>query len=194
MGRPSMAGQRIEEILDALELCIIEQGIQASSLESIADKAGLKRSILRHYIGNRDQIIVALSQRWRNIYSQQWQQLLSWLPSENKAESLIEAIFSIGSSDRVKGTIIGEAIFSEAKRLPEVKQDQEQVMAEFLHIFSEVLTSDHPGADATDIDLVCHGIYANYLLSESFLPLKLVDPIHKLKGASKLLCSSLSSK
>ena len=64
MPRPSMANQRREEILDALERCILEKGIQATSLEYLADKANMKRTILRHYIGNRDDIICALSQRW----------------------------------------------------------------------------------------------------------------------------------
>lgn len=191
MGRPSMAAQRIEEILDALEICIIEKGIQATSLENIADKAGFKRTILRHYIGNRDEIICALSKRWSKIYSEQWQELVAWLPSSNKTESLIDSIFTIGSKDRVNNTIIGEAIFSEAKRLEPIKQDQEGVMAEFIGCCSQVLKSDNPQASDLDIDLVSHGIYANYLMAESLLPLKLVDQIHKLKDSSKLLCKTL---
>ena len=192
MGRPSMAAQRVEEILDALEKCIIEKGIQATSLENIADTAGFKRTILRHYIGNRDDIICALSTRWSKFYSEQWQELIAWLPSTNKTESLIESIFTIGSKDRVNNTIIGEAIFSEAKRLESIKQDQEQIMAEFIACCSQVLKSDHPSADDVNIDLVSHGIYANYLMAESLLPLKLVDQIHKLKDSSKLLCKTLS--
>ena len=71
MARPSMAAQRIEEILDALEICILQNGIQASSLENIAETAGMKRTILRHYIGNRDDIICALSARLKDKYTAQ---------------------------------------------------------------------------------------------------------------------------
>jgi AcrR family transcriptional regulator len=192
MGRPSMTAQRVEEILDALEVCIIEKGIQATSLENIADKAGFKRSILRHYIGNRDEIICALSARWSQLYAMQWNELLSWLPNDNRSESLIDAIFIIGSKERVDNTIIGEALFSEAKRLPSIKQDQEKIMTDFMKNFSDVLDIDYPNADISDIELVSHGIYANYLLAESFLPLKLIDQIHKLKQSSKLLCTVLT--
>ena len=191
MGRPSMAAQRAEEILDALEACIIEKGIQATSLENIADKAGFKRTILRHYIGNRDEIICALSTRWSQVYAKQWQELLNWLPSENSTECLIDAMFIIGSKERVESTVIGEALFSEAKRLPSIKQDQEKIMIDFIKYFSDALTKDYPGADAAKIELISHGIYANYLLAESFLPLKLIDQIHKLKQSSKLLCTVL---
>ena len=191
MGRPSMAAQRAEEILDALEACIIEKGIQATSLENIADKAGFQRSILRHYIGNRDEIICALSTRWNQVYATQWKELLNWLPGENQTESLIDTMFVIGSKESIDNTIIGEALFSEAKRLPSIKQDQEKIMVDFIKYFSDVIANDYPDADACTIELVSHGIYANYLLAESFLPLKLIDQIHKLKQSSKLLCSVL---
>jgi len=191
MGRPSMAAQRAEEILDALEACIIEKGIQATSLENIADKAGFKRSILRHYIGNRDEIICALSTRWSKKYTVQWQELLSWIPNENSSDNLIDAMFVIGSKERVENTIIGEALFSEAKRLPSIKQDQEKIMVAFIKHFSNILSTDFPNADSDKIELVSHGIYANYLLAESFLPLKLTNQIHKLKLSSKLLCTAL---
>ncbi len=191
MGRPSMAAQRAEEILDALEVCIIEKGIQATSLENIADTAGFKRSILRHYIGNRDEIICALSARWSLAYSAQWTELLNWLPNENRTESLIDSMFVIGSKERVNNTIIGEALFSEAKRLPSIRQDQEKIMADFINHVGSILTNDYPDADASKIELVSHGIYANYLLAESLLPLKLIDQIHKLKQTSKILCTVL---
>ena len=192
MARPSMAPQRREEILDALEFCILENGIQASSLENIADKAGMKRTILRHYIGNRDDIICALSTRFCQNYARQWQEILAWLPTVNRADALIDTLFTIGSKEMIDVTIIGEALFSEAKRLPQVKQDQEDVMAEFISHLTDALTIEYPTASPEKIDLVSHGIYANYLLAESFLPLKLVNQVHKLKHSAKLLCSSLS--
>ncbi|TPH15719.1 TetR/AcrR family transcriptional regulator [Litorilituus lipolyticus] len=194
MGRPSLAALRVEEILDALEACIIEKGIQGASLESIADKAGFKRSILRHYIGNRDDIICALSVRWSEFYARQWLELLTWLPEVNRAESFIETIFNVESKEEVNKTIIGEALFSEAKRLKPIKRDQEKIMADFIKHFSDVLVSDYPTSDANSIELVSHGVYANYLLAESFLPLKLVDKIEKIKQSSKLLCTVLLCK
>lgn len=191
MARPSLAPQRIEEILDALETCILEYGIQATSLENIAEKANMKRTILRHYIGNRDDIICALSKRWRQKYSVQWQQIIEWLPSTNRSESLIEALFTVGSAERINGTIIGEAIFSEAKRLPAIKADQEHIMLEFHQYVADALTTDYPAASQDKVSLVSHGIYANYLMAESLLPLKFIEQVHQLKLSAKLLCTTL---
>ncbi|ESP93388.1 MULTISPECIES: TetR/AcrR family transcriptional regulator [Pseudoalteromonas] len=194
MARPSMAAQRIEEILDALEVCILKQGMQATSLENIAETANVKRTILRHYIGNRDDIICALSKRWRGIYSAQWQQVIDWLPNNNRSEALIETLFSVGSAEQLNATIIGEALFAEAKRLDAIKDDQQHIMSEFIEHVSEALKVDYPNAGDDKINLVSNGIYANYLMAESLLPLKFKEQVHTLKHSSKLLCTTLSTE
>ena len=193
MARPSMAPQRIEEILDALEVCILQYGIQATSLENIAETADMKRTILRHYIGNRDDIICALSQRWRKKYSTQWQQVLEWLPNSSRSEAMVESLFTVGSVERVNSTIIGEAIFSEAKRLIAIKDDQQAIMLEFHQHVSSCLKNDYPDASDEKISLVSHGVYAIYLMAESLLPLKMAEQVNQLKLSAKLLCSTLSN-
>lgn len=191
MARPSMAGQRKEEILDALETCILEKGIQATSLENIADVAKMKRTILRHYIGNRDEIICALSERWTKKYAIQWQELISWLPSSNRAEALIDSLFSNRTKDMVNHTIIGEAIFSEAKRLTPIKTHQKQIMQGFITHLQRELSEQHPDVKPEKIELVAYGIYSNYLMCESLLPLGMFDEMYKLKQTSMLLISQL---
>lgn len=192
MARPSMAGQRREEILDALEVCILDKGIQATSLENIAEAANVKRTILRHYIGNRDEIICALSERWASKYSQQWQEILTWLPSVNRSEALIDSLFSTRSKEMVASTIIGEAIFSEAKRLAPIKAHQAQIMQEFIEHLVTVFSGQFVDADPQKVELVAYGIYSNYLMSESLLPLGMLDERYKLKLSSMLLCNQLS--
>ncbi|RLV61299.1 TetR/AcrR family transcriptional regulator [Parashewanella curva] len=192
MARPSMVEQRRTEILDALEECILKQGLQDTSLENIADTAGVKRTILRHYIGNRDQIITALSERWRNIYSDQWLQAISQLPETDSIDTLLEMLFYIGSTEDNRDNIISHELFSESKRLEPVKLDQEQNMAEFIKHCSQILASEYPHANSDDIELVCYGIYANYLTSKSMLLLNLHDVTTKLIQSSKRLCDSLA--
>lgn len=154
MARPSMAGQRREEILDALEICILKTGIQAASLEVIAETANMKRSILRHYIGNRDEIICALSERWTKKYSSQWQELLNWLPNYNRTDALIDALFSTPNETSVNNTIIGEAIFSEAKRLEPIKLNQKKITEEFILHLTNEFTTLHPSVDDKIIEQI----------------------------------------
>ncbi|WP_133405790.1 TetR/AcrR family transcriptional regulator [Parashewanella tropica] len=192
MARPSMVEQRRTEILDALEECILKQGLQDTSLENIAETAGVKRTILRHYIGNRDQIIAALSERWRNIYSAQWKEVISYLPETHTVDALLAMLFDIGSEQDNRDNIISDELFTEAKRLESVKRDQEQNMADFVTHCSQVLANEYPKANTNDIELVCYGIYSNYLTSKSMLLLNLKEANEKLAQSSKRLCGTLS--
>ena len=63
MPRPDLTEQRTAEILDAFERCIVRHGLDGSSLEKIGEEAGMKRPILRHYVGNREALVMALAER-----------------------------------------------------------------------------------------------------------------------------------
>lgn len=64
MGRPSLAEQRRQEILQAAAQSVAMYGLAASTQERIAAVAGMSRSHIRHYVGNRDDLIDAL---WEHI-------------------------------------------------------------------------------------------------------------------------------
>ena len=104
---------------------------------------------------------------------------------------MIEALFSASSTDRVNATVIGEAIFSEAKRLDTIKNDQYEINLEFNQHLANALKTDYPGASEEKITLVSSGVYACYLTAESLLPLKFIDQVHQLKLSAKLLCATL---
>ncbi|MFI0350239.1 TetR/AcrR family transcriptional regulator [Actinomadura sp. 9N407] len=60
MGRPSVAAERRQQILKAAARSVARHGLAGSTQERIAATAGMSRSHVRHYVGNRDQLIDAL--------------------------------------------------------------------------------------------------------------------------------------
>jgi AcrR family transcriptional regulator len=60
VGRRSLASTRRPQILGAFETCVLRYGLEGSSLERIAQEAGVRRSLIRHYFGNRDELTKAL--------------------------------------------------------------------------------------------------------------------------------------
>lgn len=58
MGRPSVATERREQILDATMTTIAEHGIHGTTLDRIADTAGMSRGHVRHFVGNRDRLLL----------------------------------------------------------------------------------------------------------------------------------------
>jgi AcrR family transcriptional regulator len=75
MGRKSRADVRREEILAAFERCIGQYGIDVP-LERIADEAGVQRSLIRHYLGNRDELVDQVIARIAEAYPRRVAELL----------------------------------------------------------------------------------------------------------------------
>jgi len=59
MGRKSLKAEKVTEILDAFERCVEAKGLQSTTLDNIAEEAGMARRMVRHYVGNRSELIDA---------------------------------------------------------------------------------------------------------------------------------------
>ena len=187
MARPSMAGQRRREILDAFESCILRHGIAGTSLEMLAEAAGMKRSILRHYIGNRDAIIEALGERWYSHYDEQWQQTLAYLPESGRLDALVEILFAERDEAYAEGVIIGEALFIEAKRLPGLKAKYQQAASQFIEICCTELKRNDPAIEHDRATAIAHGLHGIYMMAESLVGLDLQQDLTKLRRAARVL-------
>lgn len=55
--------ERRRELIDATLECIAEEGIQATSLRSVAARAGVTNGLIRHHFENKANLIVAAYQR-----------------------------------------------------------------------------------------------------------------------------------
>jgi AcrR family transcriptional regulator len=58
VGRPSVATERKAQIIEAAIRTIGTHGITGTTLDRIAEEAGMSRGHVRHFVGNRDQLLV----------------------------------------------------------------------------------------------------------------------------------------
>ena len=63
MARPSLASVRRPEILDAVCTTMLRVGVANTTLARIADVAGVQPSIIRHYLGNKSEVMRAAVER-----------------------------------------------------------------------------------------------------------------------------------
>jgi len=56
-GRPSRAAQRRREVVDAFVDLLAERGLDAVTLDDVAHTSGVSRSLMRHHVGNRQDLI-----------------------------------------------------------------------------------------------------------------------------------------
>lgn len=103
MPRPSLVATRRGQILDALERCLARQGLEGTSLESVAAEAGVARPVIRHYFGNRDALLAAAVARAVAAYRADLEDALRALPRERRLGAFLDYLFVgrfVGNPDR----------------------------------------------------------------------------------------------
>lgn len=93
MGRRSNTSERRDQILDAFECCILRTGVKGVTLECVAEQAGLRRSLIRYHIGNRDALLKALCSRFDKSFSKDLEKLSKAMPQSNVKAPLIQSLF-----------------------------------------------------------------------------------------------------
>ncbi|WP_254429764.1 TetR/AcrR family transcriptional regulator [Ruegeria atlantica] len=86
--------QRSEEVLDAYMTCVARYGLDGATQERVAAEAGVKRPLLRHYLGNRDQMITALNQHVANLFNDLTLELNFHLSQIETSGQLLEILFA----------------------------------------------------------------------------------------------------
>ena len=179
MPRRDLTQERTAQILDAFERCVLQYGLEGSSLERVAEEAGVKRSILRHYIGNRSALISALVERLVKKYSEQLEKLVAYLPRKDRAQKLLAWLFSPTPSGMSEESIIFGKLVVEAGQYPKIQELLGQSMEEFIQVVATQLNLAFPQASRKNCWTVASGIIALYSNYEALAPLQLPDTHRK---------------
>jgi AcrR family transcriptional regulator len=109
MGRKSLEKERTRQLMESFIKCIAENGLTNTSLEDVAVKAGMTRSIIRHYIGNRDAFVDELIDYIIENSLTDFNRILSD-PTKPLKARLIEALFAPRDDWHVDTIIIHELV------------------------------------------------------------------------------------
>lgn len=93
-GRPSNRDERYAQVMQALTRTVARFGLEGASLSSIAKEAGMTRPLVRHHLGNRDEILTALQAYVLESFEQQTADLINRLPEKQPARALVDDLFS----------------------------------------------------------------------------------------------------
>ena len=194
MPRRDLTEERTEQILDAFERCIIQYGLESSSLEKVAEEAGMKRPIIRHYVGNRDDLVEALAVRLIKKFRSDTHTMLQLLGEKNRVERLIEALMSNQGvmEQSAQSVLIFENLVLASIKLKSVRDLLSGWTAEFITMIEDELRLEFP--DGRGHGEVAYGIVSIYYNNVSLMPLQLLalEQNHGRKAAL-LLVDSLKS-
>ena len=181
MPRPSLKAQRSKEILDAFEQCVAKFGIEGATLERIAEEAGLQRSLLRHNVGNRDDLLDALLNRFLEKSTDDMNQLLTAIADETRPNKFIDILFDESYADS-KSVLVAEALIAAAPQNPKIVPRLQNWLDDITNVFVKILKNIMPNAKAQDYREVATGIIGIYFNVESLTPL---GKLNKLRLPSK---------
>lgn len=143
-GRPSMLDQRRVEIIDAFVALISRHGLEAVTLNDVAAEAGMARSAVRHFIGNRQGLIAVAITELAQRYVDAVQSIMAEV---SDVDGLIRAVFGTAWNNEMAGNDRAfESLIQEALRDPVTTLAVREAYDSFLGETLRALRQTYPHA------------------------------------------------
>lgn len=147
MARPSVADERREQIIAATLKTISENGVSATTLNLIAETAEMSRGHVRHFVGNRDALLIDAA---RSFYGEYAEETAAILPgSITQLDDALDYLFGeyFVASTSENAIVLG---FVELSRtLPEIAAVLSEAYVDAQTRIDAMLTIEYPHADST---------------------------------------------
>ncbi len=95
-GRPSVRDERRAQIITAFVYLVIARGHHDITVAEVAERAGVHRSSVRHFIGNRSQLIIAALDHIEDIFQQHYATVVGDEPS---VQQILDFTFGTAAID-----------------------------------------------------------------------------------------------
>ena len=193
MGRPSVKEERREQILMAYETCVARFGVEGASLEKVAEEAGLARPLIRHNIGNREDLLAALVERFLDRSDRSVRVMIDALPTPGSIHILIDWLFDSEYSN-AQFVLVAEALIAASQNDPALATLMRNWTRDFVSTVRSVIELAYPATRADQLDAVAAGVTGIYFNTDSLAPLgEMPDMREASKRAAKMLVSHLGS-
>ena len=173
MGRPSMAAERTEQIMQATARCLQKNGLAGTTLERVSEESGLSRSHVRHYVGNRDDLLRKFADWLYTGYRAEFIGRIAAAESREKLPIAMDYLFSSGflpisDDDTVIRELITAGITDE--RIRSIMQTQ---YLRAVAAIDEALAAEYPDAPATKRRSAAYGLWCLALGNSTMAELQL---------------------
>ena len=176
MPRLSIKEQRAKEIINAFERCIASNGISGAQLEKIAAESGIQRPALRHFIGNRDRLILELTRSIAEEYKQMFSSAEKLMNTIGRTpENLLIVLFMQTRLTSAERIIVLTNLYSVAKRYPEVKKELNKWYLNIIKWVVKQLSLIKPKASKDELEKVAIALVSISFNFASMTPLAIKD-------------------
>ena len=155
MPRPSLADVRKPQLLDAYARCLVKFGPEGSTLDRIAAEAGVTRALVRHYLGNREDVDRAFVAHIQRALRRLVPRTRGRAPPADRLPIILDALFS-QDTDEPSGSV--DSLLGASAEDPVLRGLLREMYLELEHLLDAELASSKPGADPHERRRVAYGI------------------------------------
>ena len=181
MPRPSLKAQRREQIINAAMNCVAKYGVSGLTLEKVAESANIARPLIRHNVGNREELIEAVTQHFIDLSSQKMNLLQEHLPQKNPFSSIVDYLFDTNSSDTTL-MLVAEALIAESANDTEIEKVMQRWLLNFIKELEGLAALEFPDTTKAQRSIVATGVTGIYFTVDSMTP---IDGLVEFNNASK---------
>jgi AcrR family transcriptional regulator len=168
-----MAAERTEQIMQATGRCLQKNGLAGTTLERVAEESGLSRSHVRHYVGNRDDLLRAFANWLYTGYEAEFTGKIATAPDREKLPIAMDYLFSsgflpIGDDDTVIRELITAGITDEGIRSTLQTRYTQAVQA-----VEDALAAEYPRSSPGARRSVAYGLWCLALGNSTMAELQL---------------------
>lgn len=131
MARAKKEDARREQILAAFEACVIRQGLGGTSLADVAEEAALPRSLVRYFVGNRDDMVELLIARMVARADAEVARVAALGPRPETVAEVVDFLFDRVFTDPTSNGVVGELWYLALR--------DEQVRARLREVYARLL-------------------------------------------------------
>lgn len=156
MGRPSLATQRRQEIIAATISCMASNGFAGTTLDRIAETAGMARGHIRHFAGNREEILLEAA---RAYYFAGTDQESLFPPGIDTLDGAVDFLFGALAADR-SGNVAALPFIEAARTVPGIRDIILTAYDGTRDRIAVLLAEDLPHLALEECEEIAHGILA----------------------------------
>lgn len=183
MSREKRQEARLTQVLDAAVQCFIEDGFHNTSMNKLAQKAGMSVGHIYHYFENKDAVIKALIEREFEDANQRTTEVVT-LDGEHFIQATLERLMEavVNKTDPFH-PIIHLEILAEARRNPEIaalmRNFDQGLKRRFTEFFRNRLKLDNPESRVEMLFLIFQGLPIRIFRSPDLNPDTIFPMIEK---------------
>jgi AcrR family transcriptional regulator len=142
MGRPSVKRERSEQIMAATARCVAEVGLAGLTLETVSAESGMSRGHIRHYVGNRDDLIMALVQ-WE--LSNDDPASGTMLPDDDNIDAMLDFLYGEAFSAPTDDNAVVRELLNAARTNDEIRTAMLDGYMQLRQQVADIVRRAHPG-------------------------------------------------